>query len=260
MDESNFVKYQILGNDPVLISDLLGSFDALQRIYRSSLYQNRELLGNFDERLYIKSVREGSQVYELVALTLAGALPLVSDANALTTFFKNTKNLTNYFLRKNQAPKKIKPKDCSNIAKLVGPGANSSEGLNISVNNGDVNIEQLVLNINPNESQRIIQNALTEKARLEAPQIELEQNKVLNFIQANAIQTATHGVTSPDKGIIRDLSDKPHSIVFAENLMNTKKSLLRDNNFYTSSFLVDVEVARSDGKIKAYIVNKIQLI
>jgi len=258
MDDTTYFRYRILGDEPAFVGDVADALKSIQSIYRSSLYKNRELLDTFEERLYVGRVKEGSQIYDLVAMASIGALPLVSDMNATATLFKNLKGMTEYFLRKRKAPKKIKPKDCSNIANFVMPGVN--EGISISVGQGDVNIDNLTLNITPQETKKIIHNAMAEKALLEAPEVEFKRNQILKFIQANAIRTATQGMNSPDKGIIQDISTDSHSVVSDEELMSQKTLLLKDNNFYTSSFMVDVEIARSNGKIKAYLIKKIALI
>jgi len=258
MSDFGCFQYKILGDEPAYVGDVAEALKSIQSVYRSTLYKNQEFLELFEERLYVGRVREGSQIYELVSMGVMGALPLISDANATAALFMNLKGLTEYFLRKRKAPKKIKPKDCSNIINFVQPGVN--EGINISVGQGDVNIQNLTFNINPQQSKKIVHNATVEKAKLEAPEIEFQQNQVLKFIQANAVRASTQGTNSPDKGVIEDLSKNSHSIVFDEALMSKKFSLLKDNNFYTSSFLVDVEVARSNGKIKAYVIKKIALI
>jgi len=254
MEDTSYFRYRILSEEPAYVGDVAEALKSLQSYYRSTLHRNKELSG-FEERLYIGRVREGSQIYDLISVAAIGALPLVSDMNATAALFKNVKGMAEYFLRKRKAPKKIKPKDCSNIINLVAPAMN--EGISITVGQGDVNIEKLVLNVTPKEAKKIIHNASAEKVLLEAPQVEFKQNQVLRFIQANAIRTSTQGVHSPDKGIIENLSKDPLSVIFDEDLMSEKALLLKDNNFYTSSFLVDVEVARSNGKLKAYVIKKI---
>ena len=254
------LEYRILSDKPVGALEISDAMRALQSVYRSSLYSSENLLGSFDETLHVSGVRAGSQIYELVALTAASALPFVSDVNATVTFYKNITGLTDYFLRRSEAPRKIKPKHCSNVIGMVSPGINSGDGLQISPIQGTVNIENLNYILSPKESEIIRRNAFEEKALLEAPEVEFYKNQVLKIIQANAVRTSTSGTNSPDKGIIIDIDTVARSVIFDETLLQEKSRLLSDNNFYTSSFLVDVEVARSNNKVKAYIVKRIRLL
>ena len=198
-DIKSAVEYRILSDTPVGALEISDAMRSLQSVYRSSLYSSENLLGSFDETLYVGGVRGGSQIYELVALAAANALPFVSDVNATVTFYKNITGLTDYFLRKSDAPRKIKAKHCSNVIGMVAPGINSGNGLQITAIQGTVNIENLNYVLSPKQSEIIRRNAFEEKALLEAPEIEFYRNQVLKIIQANAVKTSTSGTNSPDK-------------------------------------------------------------
>ncbi|MGJ8560523.1 MAG: hypothetical protein ACSHX3_09830 [Litorimonas sp.] len=256
-EDSSF-QYVINGNEPVSITDVSEAFKSLQSVYRSAINADADLKGHFEQDLYIDRVAEGSQIYEMISIAAQGALPMIAEVNTASALVKNIRGLTDYFLRKTQAPKKIRPKDCVNAINVVMPAIVSDGGVAFGVVQGGIHIDKFV--VSGRDAERIISNATREKALLEAPDVETRRNMVLRFIQANAVKTQNKGTNSSDKGIIADISSKPQSIIFSEETIGKKASLLKNHNFYNSTFLVDVEVARLNGDVKAYVINNISVI
>ena len=244
-DESKLV-LTIKNSRPVDVRDLAECMLGVSNEYQR--YVEKELgLPPVDAGLYVKDVRSGSIITELVGLT-SSLLPYMEDINTLVAFGGGLVVLLNWLAgNKVDRPAVIEKKTLENIMDIVDPIAKDAKG-SFRIDTVNVNGEISVhYHFHSPEANTIQNNARREIEILKVPLVGVRNKVLLHWDQAKNQTSNTVG----DKAIIESISQKPIRVTF-ENEELKKKMLFERPYPFQDYFLVDVFVETVEDVPKMY--------
>lgn len=234
---------------PLELNEFASGITALGDNFKHNLSEN-PLRYPYEAGLYIKEVRQGSIIIDL--MTFAAALTAPTETiSTLTTFALKFKDLVEFLRDKKGKKNQFTRADFSQIAEVLKTTAHDQGAVFnfFTVNSGSGTVN---LSIDSGEAQRLRQNAFLEKNKLEQPVPSVYEQVVLRFYQArNKI-----GNKTGDMGIIESLHTRPVKVIFMDE--KVKSAIMKgDDNVFKSLYLVNVRVERVDGKPVLYKVEKV---
>lgn len=238
---------EIQNRQPVELLDLTNSFMSLADEYRRFVQVQGTVTCLDDVRLYIKEIRSGSIITDLVALSAAG-LPFAEHAVTILDFSKYMKMAYAFLTGKsNDRPPMAKP-NLINLMRFVDPVArDNASQMNIStIVNGDLN---LVLNIGALEANAAQNVVGRELKAMKEPSSGFQEQVVLYWYQARNDLAATTG----DRAIIESIHVGAVKTIFG--LPELKAKMLLDPFSY--AYLVDVFVETVGGRPALYKISAI---
>lgn len=229
---------------PIALGDVSVSFEALASEYKAWAEENEtgQVVG--DLGLYIESLKGGSIVATLVALSPL-YLPFLESANTVVEFAKFLKVSYEALLGKHDK-QELSRHSYKNLSAIVEPVAkDGSAQINLSaVVNGDVHYHLHLTSVEANAAQNNARRELTAGGEAVTG---IHQNVVLYLYQARNVPSTSVG----DKGVIESLHTGPVRLAFSEG---AKKSFVLDvsDNPFKSAWVVDVQVETVNGKPALY--------
>lgn len=246
---------------PIELQDMLASLATIGKRFDS--YARHELDDRFvdNPKLFVSSIKPGSIDISLVPDLLdigkaaAGAVAAVgvNDAvEAVKNFGEGIKKLLQLFSKpvSAQEAEDISIKDCDDAVNIVKPIASAGGVQNFNVNNVAGN-QIFIFQLNSSDASKVVENALTHKATLLLPEVEVKRSVALVWQKIDKSLAKTDGAISPDKGRIEEIDRAAKSILFHENMASVKLEIMADP-LMQMVYYVDVEIVRIDDKIKAY--------
>lgn len=238
---------------PMELLDLTGSLVALNNQYVSYLKKHKGDNVKSEAKLYVKEIRHGSVIVELVDTMVASVLPFMENANTIVGFVGYCKAAIDYFLGKSNERPDLSVQDCKDFANIVNP-ITADNGAIIHIGtyvNGDVNV---VLEADSTESNAI-QNAVSKEIeRLSVrEQTDIHRNVLMTWQQASSdIRN-----NAKNRGIIDSiLPNRAMKVLFDDEDVK-RQMLYGEDNPLTSVYVVDVKVETSQGKPVAYRIEKL---
>lgn len=238
---------EINNRQPVELLDLTNSFTSFADEYRRFV-QARDVITYADDvRLYVKEVRSGSIIVDLVALSPL-ALPFAEHAVTILDFSKYLKLAYDFLTgRTPQRPDIAKP-NLVNLMRIVDPIArdNASQMNCSTIINGDVNLNITISSLEANAAQNV---ASRELKAMKEPSSGFHDQVVLYWYQARNDLAATTG----DKATIESIFPYPVKTIFG--VPDLKAKILRDP--FSCGYLVDVQVETIGEKPALYKITEI---
>lgn len=243
----------INNRQPVELLDLTKSLVALSNNFDRYTSENGETKENREAKLYVKEIRSGSIIVELIELATVGMIPFAENVNTILDFANYFKTAVNFFLKGEGQDPDLSPAEFKEISTIVSPVAkDKGSQINISTTvNGNLTLN---FNLNSNESNAIQNIFNRELKKLKLPEIsdDSEDRVVLTFYQARSDKASKIG----NKGIIESLNKKPMNIVF--DTEELKMEILHsDINPLKTAYLVDVKVETINEKPSIYRIIKL---
>lgn len=245
MSDETVLTLQIKNESPIELLDLTRSFEAFTEEYGRFVRHSDTDAAVSDVRLYVKDLRKGSIVVELIALSPL-ALPYIENAKTVIEYVKYLKTAYEFLLGKAKAKPDFEKKDLENLSAIVGPIAKDSAAqFNVSTTiNGNVTLNLSMSSLDANAAQNA---ARREIATMTEPIRGIQNQTLLYLWQArNDTQSSTG-----DKGVIESLYSGPVKLVFRDESVKAKLLHSTENPF-TSSYVVDVVVETINGKPTLY--------
>lgn len=238
--------------NPIQLSDLSQSLLAIGNQYEKFIENeaDEEFFGNSE--LYIKEVRNGSIIIELVTQSLP-ILPLLWDGGSLLEWTTQISNTFQWLLGEiKNAPKELQKSDLKQWGNIIEPIAkDNGSQLNFNVYDGG----SVVFNVSLNSLQaNAAGNRITrELEKLEEPDDHVQKRKVMYWNQTKFDYESHTG----DKAIIESISDKPIKVIFENNAV--KKAMLKGDPRFKKpwnelAYLVDVKVQTVRSIPKVYTI------
>lgn len=252
LDFNNKLEVTIHNKKPVALSDLtlslLGISQQYQKFVESATTQDYQA----NSELYIKEVRKGSIIVELIAQTMP-IVPLIWSSGSLNEWLNYAKNTIEWLLGKAQnPPKELTKQDFKQWHSILEPVAqDSASQLNITVSDGGTNINQFFINSQEaNAAQNEIKKQLNS---LEAPEEHIQKRRIMYWNQTKFDNESNTG----DKAIIESITKKPLKVIFENTLI--KDAILAGSSNYRKpwqklAYVVDVEVQTINNQPKAYTI------
>lgn len=244
---------ELKNKTPVELVDLTNSLACLAAEYNKHIIATQAKIEAKNIKLYVKEVRSGSVITELVALAPT-LLPLYEYSQTVLSFAQHIKDWKEFLLGANSQPPSDTDKNTlQNISGILEPVAKDvGSELNIgalTINGGTValnfNISSVDANAIQNRCNRLLEEIKEPIAGLHR-QVALSLHQTRNEIGQNV---------SGDKAIIQTISDKPVRLAFEHE--STKQYILDVDRMYHKAFIVDVIVETVQDKPVLYKVKHI---
>lgn len=248
MPEDDIVlRVEIANERPLDLIDVTTSLMALAQAFQD--YANRTsgepLPDNL--RLYVKELRKGSLIAELVSLTEQASW-ILKHGEVLGAFVTNLHDILSYFMGRSSTPLDAPTRQQANQAiKLVEPIAkDSGSQLNIQVmEGGTVNIHQNI-NITTIDANAV-QNGARRFLGPTLPSNYVSTDQLMTLEQVKNSASSKTG----DRGIIEAISERPVKLQFLSEDAKRRVLELQENPLQCV-FMVDVEVRSSEGRPTLY--------
>lgn len=254
IDFSKKLEITIRNEKPVVLTDLTLSLLAFTQQYQQFIEAETSEEYQAATELYIKEVKSGSIIVELVAQAMP-ILPLIWAGGSLSEWVDRAKAIVEWLLGKvDIPPREITKNDLKQWHSIVEPVAkDGGSQLNISVSDNGVVINQLF--INSQEAGAVQNNIKRHLEEMQSPDDHVQRRKVMYWYQSRFDVQSDTG----DKAIIEDISKKGVKIIFDNNAV--KESMLAgDSRFkkpwHKLAYIVDVQVQTIHGVPKLYTVLK----
>lgn len=246
---------EIQNKQPVELIDMAESLVSLGAEYQSFLTRTEGIAGDEDIKLYVKEVRSGSAIFEMVAANVNLIPDFIKHGMTLCKFLAEIKK-TVAFLRKDEGaekPKTVTKRQLERIDKIVQPTAKDQSGgvTNIYyVERGGKIADTLTLNVlEANAVQNSIQR---EIAALREPIAGYHENCAIIFYQT---RDDTQSVTG-DKAVIERFGKSAVRTKFATAEVKARV-LGIEGNIYHHAFIVDVRVETVEDRPVLYVITKV---
>ncbi len=249
-DAETKLTIEIKNKRPIELIDLTESLLSVGDEYKRFIAANPEFADSPGLKLYVKEIRAGSIVTELMALAPL-ALPFIHESKNLVEFAKYLKTTYEYFAGKGkETPALIEKASYNNFTKIIETTAKDS-GSQLVVNAFEGG--QVVVNFNlnsteANAAQNTIRRALEE---MREPETRIHNQVLLYWYQARGDVKSNAG----DKGIIESISAAPVKVVFENEKIKALMLLESGENPFRSVYIVDVFVETVTGKPALYKVS-----
>jgi|GEM_PF-368130 len=233
---------------PIELMDLTRSFNSFADEYHKHLSLQPDLPDQANIRLFIKEIKTGSVIADLVAMSLP-ALPVISYmayANSIISFSGYLKKAYDSLLGRSKAKLPLAKQNYENLSNIVEPIAkdNASQLTVQNVINGNVQISITLNSIEANAAQ----NAAKREIQALAEPLSGVQEKVLIYwYQARKDVKSQVG----DRGIIESISKKPVKVIFGTEGIKARM-LLETENPFKFGYVVDVVVETVKDKPAVY--------
>lgn len=230
---------------PLELVRLTDSLSALSTSFARYADRNGLAINGDDVRLYVKDIRSGSIVVELVAL--AKTVPMVIEqARSILDFARFLSETIRYFRGEVQTPPSdTTTKDAQDVKQLLGPvAADPKAGLQIAAHDSST-VNVTVLNLNSNDANAVQNRATNFIAQRAAPVTGVQRHMLFYWYQARDQRAAKAG----DLGIIEAISQRAVKTLISSD--EVKEQMLGEALF-RKAYVVDVDVQTINGKPSLY--------
>jgi hypothetical protein len=245
--------FKIENKRPIELMDLTKSLISVSNTFADYVIKEGTSKDEREAKLYIKEIKSGSVIVELIEYATNGMIPFIENVNTIVGFTLNLKKTIDYYLNNAGEKPKTTINDLKDISSIVNPVAkdNGSQLFVQTIINGNV---ELTINLNSNDA-----NALQNKIKQEI--IDLKIEEILNETHervALKLYQARSDIKSKtgNKGIIEEINNSPLNIIFDDD--KTKELIFQSEiNPLKSIFIVDVKIINVDQKPTIYKIMKL---
>ena len=246
--EHPLLTIEFKNSQPVELVDLTNSLLSFADEYKRFLHQSGDYEDMEDIKLYIKQIRTGSIVTDLIAMAPA-VVPLAEHTKTIILFAGYLRAGLNYLLgNPSESKTKLTKQNLDNFSSFVEPLAkDSASQMNIhNTVNGDVNV---VINMNSIEANALQNRAKKEIERLKEPVSGVKEKVLLYWYQARN-DTKSH---AGDKAIIESIKKTPVRTIFFNETIKAKM-LHTDENPFRYGYMVDVRIDTVNDRPAVYTI------
>lgn len=247
-EDDAVLRVEIKNSKPVDLIDLTTSLMALAQSFKDFATANSGDPLPDNMRLYVKEMKSGSVIAELVTLT-EQAQWITENIEVLAGFVGNLNDLMTFFMGKVDAPAQRPTKrQAEQIIGIAEPIAKDSAAqMNVQVMDGGVvnlhqtiHITSLDANAMQNGAKRFLGPAL--------PASYVAADQIMVLEQVKNVANAKTG----DRGVIEAITSRPVKLRFLTEEGKRKVLELDHLNPLQCAFLVDVDVRSVEGKPVLY--------
>lgn len=235
---------EIRNTEPIQLSALVDMFAGLCSEYNKFVSEHESFELSKQTRLYVKEVREGSQIYELVD-KVPLLIPFVENVSSVIEFTKKLKKVYDFFKGITDDKPELDSSDIKNYTKIIEP---------IAKDNGSqvfFNAEHQTINVNLQLNSleaNAIQNKLGfELAALKEPDHSTKEKEVFYWHVAKGDVQSQTG----DRGIIESITPKDLKVIFDKPDIKNQMLNIEGNPFHLA-YVVDVKVETIEGRPAVY--------
>ncbi|RAX57412.1 hypothetical protein CCZ01_06125 [Helicobacter monodelphidis] len=236
--ENNTLTIKI-DSDQLKIDNLFQALKSIEEGIQKESYTETEI--------YIKEVRKGSIIIELIQVILAGSLPFAENANSIISFIEKINKYKTMLLSSNKERiiqekdiDKSAIKELDTIANAISNNPNANIQIN-TFNNCSFSLDSQESTQIQKNSQQYLSDSHSNEDKSRS---QIVSNALISFVQTNTKSKKA------DKAICEKISKKEVK-TFIENT-EVKKNILK--NPYKYNFIVDLEVQYKDNKPTLYTI------
>jgi hypothetical protein len=201
-----------------------------------------------EAKLYVKEIKSGSVILDLIEIATMGALPFIENINTIVGFAEYLKTGFQYFLGNKEGKNpEFSTKDCTDFSQIVNPIAkDNGSQINISTTiNGDVTNVLVMNSLEANAFQNIIKS---ESKQMMLPELKGNYEKVVMYFDTTKSNIKAD---TGNKAIIESIDKKSARVIFYTDDLK-EKILKGEENPLTTGYVVDVKVENVKDKPAAY--------
>ena len=249
---SSKLEIKINNERPVQLVDLTMSLLGVGQQFERFIEAETNEQHAIGSELYIKEVRSGSIIVELIAQA-APVVPLLWTGGTLKEWAEYAQNTLQWLTGQlKDPPKEVTKQDLKQWKNILEPVAkDNGSQMNFSVTDGGQVINQFFIN---SVQANAAQNRITrELEKLDEPDNHTQRKRVMTWHQTRFANDALTG----DKAVIESISKAPVKVLF-ENQAVKKAMLHGDSRFnkpwHELAYIVDVKVQTISGVPKVYTI------
>jgi hypothetical protein len=246
MDQEEYrFTIEIRNEQPIELVDLTNSLLSLADEYKRLLARSPEIVDTGETKLYVKEIRTGSIITDLVAYA-PYALPFVEHAKTIIEFSTYLGDVFSYLLGRKEAAPVMEKANLENISSIVEPIAKDhASQMNCQlVVNGDIKPVIVIDSIQANA----IQNGVRKRIEaLKEPVAGIREQVLLYWYQARKDLKSQTG----DKAVIESIDPKPVKTIFVNEDIKTRV-LFESQNPFKLAYIVDVAIETIDNRPVVY--------
>lgn len=244
---------KIENNRPIELLDLTKSLVSFASQFDSYVVKNADSKENREAKLYIKEIKSGSVILELIELATVGMIPFIENTNTIIGFAEYCKKAFSFFLKNEGEKPDLKPTDYKEFSTILNPiSKDNGSQFNLSTTiNGNV---ELHINLNSTETNALQNIFKKELEQLKIPEQldDIKPSVLMTWFQARNDLKSTIG----NKGVIEEISKKSLNITFESDEIK-EKMLHSDINPFNTVYVVDVKIQTIQDKPAAYKIVKL---
>lgn len=230
--EDAMLQVRINNTRPIDLIDYAQSMLNLGNEYSSFINKTDIHLSSDDIKLYVKEIRTGSIITELVAIAPT-LMPFMEHSNTVLDFANHIKVSFDYLLGKGSKPQDLDKDGLKRISKFVEPIANDNGSvmqIDASNNKGEIHIH-----LNSEGANAIQNRAHKELEKMKEPVIGLHKQVVLYWSQAR------NDNKKGDKAVIESISDREVKVIY--DTEELKYRMIHEQpHIFDTAYVVDVYV------------------
>lgn len=252
LDFSNKLEITINNRKPVVLTDLTMALLGVSQQYHRFIENETAEENQSASELFIKDVRSGSIVVELVTQVMP-VIPLLWVGGSFLEWVNHAKSVIEWLNGKIATPpKEVGKQDLRQWGNILEPVAKDhGSQMNFTVSHGGLVINQFIIN---SEQANAAQNAIRrEIGRLDEPDDHVQRKRVMVWYQTKFDADSPTG----DRAVIESISKSPVKVIFENNAV--KKAMLGGDirfkkQWHELAYIVDVRVQTVQGVPKVYTI------
>src|SRR5690554_3690037 len=133
---------KIENKEPIKLAELTKSLNALSNQFNSFAIRSGDSKEVKNAKLYIKEIKSGSVIFELIEIATIGLIPFIDNTNVIIEFGKHLKAVFDFFIKDKGEKPDLSPTDYNELSAIVNPVAiDKGSQYNVStVVNGNINL------------------------------------------------------------------------------------------------------------------------
>lgn len=241
---------EIKNSKPIELTAIVDMFTGLGSEYNKFVTESDNFELTKETRLYVKEVRSGSQIYELVDLVPL-VIPFVENTNSVFEFAKHLKETFDFFVGKTEVKPEMDSTDIKNVSKIIEPVIkDNASAIHFTATHQENHIHY---HYNSMETNAIQNKMNIELAALKEPDFSIRENQVFYWYVAKDSPKSQ----SVDRGIIEEIYHKDLKVICdPEDLKNVMLNI--DGNPFHLAWVVDVKVGIIEGRPAYYKIIKVK--
>jgi hypothetical protein len=252
LDFSNKLEFTIDNKSPVVLTDLTMALHGVGQQYQRFIENETNQQHAASSELFIKDVRSGSIIVELVALAIP-VVPLLWQGGSLLEWANHAKSVIEWLNGKlSNPPKDLTKQDLKQWSNILEPIAKDhGSQMNFTVSNGGQVINQFFIN---SEQAKAAKNQIAREIdKFGEPDEHTQRKRVMVWYQSKFDSSSSTG----DKAVIESISKAPVKVIFENNAV--KKAMLAGDSrspkqWHELAYIVDVRVETVQGIPKVYTI------
>ncbi|MDP4022347.1 hypothetical protein Q8W71_06910 [Methylobacterium sp. NEAU 140] len=252
MSEAPKLTLKFDNKQPLDVTDLTSSLNALVRQYQKYAVESEDVNSRGEAKLFVADLRRGSYITDLVpyaqevGAAVSTVAPYTEDAKKVLGFAKYLKGGFDALLGGKKSSENLTTKDLRDLKQIIEPTAKEA-GAVFMFQATDGATQNITVNFNSQEANAIQNQAVRQIEVMKEPE-QKRFNKRLMYWYA-----ATRGKPSKtsDKAIIETIEKKPLPVFIDDPDIKQQMMAGRENPFLVG-FIVDVELLLVRGEVRGY--------